>query len=211
MTKYKLIKVYPGSPKLGEIRTGSEENCRCYPTEKCMENNPEFWEKVEELCVPVGTKFIHSDDYGFIYTISSIDNKTCTVSWVLNNTQCNIGYHISFVNKLFKEGTWIEYKEPEVLFTTEDGVDVVDSEQTVYFVDNYFSFYKKKAINASNRIKNNCTYKYFSTEKAAKNYIKCNKPVLSYKEVLNLYDENWVRPDRDKFKSQLTKLVKSKL
>lgn len=46
MKKFKLIKTYPGSPALGEIRVGSEFNERFNLTEKCMESNPEFWEEV---------------------------------------------------------------------------------------------------------------------------------------------------------------------
>lgn len=62
MKKFKLIKTYPGSPELGEIRTG---NSRFYPSEECMKNNPEFWEEVIEF--PVGTK-VKDTIRGFIYT-----------------------------------------------------------------------------------------------------------------------------------------------
>jgi hypothetical protein len=63
--KYKLIREYPGSPKLGEIRTGAEENERFHLTQKCMENNPEYWEKIIEK------------DYEILSLISS-DNTIIT-------------------------------------------------------------------------------------------------------------------------------------
>jgi len=42
--KYKLIKEYPGSPKLKTITSIDTE----YLTEDTYRNFPEFWEKVEE-------------------------------------------------------------------------------------------------------------------------------------------------------------------
>jgi hypothetical protein len=63
--KFKLIKCYPNSPKLGTI---IKENGSCYDEGKCggfhtmtkqdIENNPEFWQEIAEI--PVGTKAYNS-------------------------------------------------------------------------------------------------------------------------------------------------------
>lgn len=63
MKKYKLIKKYPGSPELGLI---IKKNGTCYESDvfnvhfhtmdqKNIENNPEFWEEVDEI-YHVGTR-----------------------------------------------------------------------------------------------------------------------------------------------------------
>jgi hypothetical protein len=60
--KYKLIKEYPGSPKLGTIVNGliskssdlnysySYNNFDYFISKEIIENNPEYWEKIQWVC-----------------------------------------------------------------------------------------------------------------------------------------------------------------
>lgn len=121
MKKYKLIKEYPGSPKLGtEIEKKTiysdkwmfTRDCNLFPvTSGTPDDYPEFWEQVIELCVPIGTKFKHRGG-NQIYFISKLEDNIVTVSWFKN--RCNtLTYHLKNVNNWFKEGTWIIYEEKE--------------------------------------------------------------------------------------------------
>ena len=71
--RYRLIKEYPGSPKLGTIvyletednyMTNMENDFKLFP-KKIVENYPEFWELVVEY--PIGTK-VHNSQTNTIYT-----------------------------------------------------------------------------------------------------------------------------------------------
>jgi hypothetical protein len=79
--KYKLIKKFPGFPELGTIVT-YYSNWEMYGiTNECIykrpiiENNPEFWELIQEL--PVGTKVVdtYPDTKGNTY------EKLCSGKW----------------------------------------------------------------------------------------------------------------------------------
>ncbi len=217
--KFKLSKEYPGSPKLGTIVEINEHDFLAFiPNDDKFygiypEKFPEFWEEVIELCIPIGTKFKYYEDDITIYTVENVNSDKVTISWKEGNRPVSMTYSITTVNEYFKEGYWKEYKEP--LFTTEDGVEINDPEQEVYWleVDKYIT-HGKKAINMKNKIDNlyfKNHIKVFSTEKAAQNYIKIHKPVLSYNDVLKLYDRSSYSFQREEFKKELTELVKSKL
>ena len=117
MAKYKLIKEFPNSPDLGTITE--------FPTGNSWS---EYWELVQELNIPLGTKFQTNKGTGAIYTVSKVlkDGAIYTVSKVLKDkvlitwekdSRGNPGqttYTIKNVNRYFKNGTWIEYKEPEL-------------------------------------------------------------------------------------------------
>jgi hypothetical protein len=211
--KYRLIKDFPNR-NIGDIIYWDDnpigrwfwEKGGAIPTELTMTleglpNISEWFEEVEELCVPVATKIKYKHLSDTVFTIINIDKNDVTIETSYNDGKISI----KELNRLFKEGLVTEYKEDVVYCTTEDGVKIKNPIGVVYWVNENFKIYTKKASNCKSNVK------YYSTRKAAENFIKCNKPVLSYKEVLELYDENWIRPDRGKFKSQLTKLVKSKL
>ena len=102
MRKFRLIKKYPGSPQLDSIRTGSEENCRLFPSEKCMENNPEFWEEVKKpiLTTEDGVDLYDRDDYWYVYlanydihkSIVSIYSETHSTSKTFSTRQAAKDY-----------------------------------------------------------------------------------------------------------------------
>lgn len=215
MKKFKLVKTYPNSPELGEVIEMKEgTNMYFYKGLQVMypDKYPEYWQEVVELCVPVGTKFTHENNNEFVYTIDGIfNNNKCVISWDKNKYErSQIEYNILFVNELFQKGTWIEYKKLIIYCITEDGYEITSELENLYWVNDKFNIYTKKAGNCKSNVK------YYSTRKVAENYIKCHKPVLSYQDVLSMFDEiasqdDWGVVGRNTLKPVLTKLVKSKL
>lgn len=212
MRKFKLIKTYPNSPKLGCVVIDVNPNngaTDAYFSEnwgelnnkggffiaryhKC-EENPDFWEEVKEvekLCVPIGTKFICNLGTE-VYTLDRINpNKTSVViTWEDKN---QFTYDIKIVNKYFSEGTWRIYVEKPVLFFTEDEVAIYrDSEVWCVRVDIPESNSKDKQWDIykydgkwESRSESD-SYKWFSTKKLATEYIEENKPIYSKKQVLD--------------------------
>jgi len=93
------------------------------------------------------------------------------------------------------------FKQP--LFTTEDGVDIFEGDKVHTVTPNF-------NLGLSGELKYKSVMKCFSTKEKAEEYVLMNKPSLTYIEVMKLWNSqcsNW----RDSFKSELTKLVKSKL
>lgn len=115
--KYKLIKEYPNCPiKVGTIvlkgneidpnphMYGTEDN-ECFFTRVEVEDYPEFWEKIEELCVPIGTTFIN---YGKLYIIKDVIEEDIVVLHEVGENskgKPKAVYTINAVNKSFKGGT----------------------------------------------------------------------------------------------------------
>jgi hypothetical protein len=128
MQKYKLIKEYPGSPKLGVIYREEKESTgyfRFYDgtdeikgyhlviKKEGIKNYPEFWEEVEELCVPVGTRFYHKDNQNLIFTIKEIVKDDVTISWYVDRT---LVLELSKINTYFKTNQYLVYdKDYEIL------------------------------------------------------------------------------------------------
>lgn len=97
-------------------------------------------------------------------------------------------------------------KSENPFFTTEDGVGIHEGE--TYFIVTTDSHIMQELTCYGNNVHN---VKKFSTEKAARNYIKCNKPLLSYNEVLSIYHEWFSKINQKTFKDILTREVKNKL
>lgn len=108
--KYKLVKLYPNSPKLDTIHShpGGGDWLGTYIYDF---NNNEFWQEIKEvkLEVSIGTKFQHHSTKDFVYTIHSVENETVKVVWDRDTTR----YPVNQVNTFFEDGTWIIYKEKE--------------------------------------------------------------------------------------------------
>lgn len=86
MKKYKLIKEYPGSPKLGEIVEGGNSSdfyyyekpdlCRIVIKKTLVDNQPEYWEEVKDNKWFVVSKRDYQKNYTlfeawYIYMIDS--------------------------------------------------------------------------------------------------------------------------------------------
>jgi len=84
-----------------------------------------------------------------------------------------------FYNKI---GYKKEYKK-EVLFTTEDGVDIYRLDSYYSVCDNFIVYYTSKAT--CNPVKE----RSFSTKGKAEEYLLMNKPLLSLNNLLSVWDE----------------------
>jgi len=104
-------------------------------------------------------------------------------------------------------------KAPEVLFVTEDGVEIFKGDKFYYIsiLEPNPACYSGCAQKGSAM---NTNYKYFSTVEAAKKYIDENKPIYSKKQVREALEESYFRESyildmpyccADKFKENIFK------
>jgi hypothetical protein len=116
-----------------------------------------------------------------------------------NNVKNKLGIILDF--RILSNGIWfktdnydvpmcyIHSKESKPLFTTEDGVDMYDSDTyyTVNFARNYPCNKIDIGIIRKGFVKN-MSYKYFSTKEAAKKYIEWNQPKYSLKDIEKAFE-----------------------
>lgn len=125
MKKYRLKKWYPGLPDHWdegmEVIKGDRPFSGYKPCSTKyaydiisayqVQNYPAFWEKVEELCVPIGTKFktVYRDDC--VHTIDRItDDNMVVIRWPsLFGKIKEEMYSVSRVNNNFDTGQWEKY------------------------------------------------------------------------------------------------------
>jgi hypothetical protein len=230
--KYKLIKEYPGSPKLGYIDdlNKSGHNNRGEYVQSMYDKNPEFWELVVEKDYEIlslvaseknpqhkkGSKFLHNKDYKFknmhptefwdIYSVKRIsDNKIFTIGDF---------YEDLIIEKMFMSvaGDILTTYKPKIkkpLFTTEDGVDIFEGDTYYKVVNESFQLLIMERASKGESLRS----KVFSTKEKAEEYILLNKPVLSLKDVASIYPGiNKSHPDKPSSQSErLKNLVKSKI
>jgi len=207
MKKYKLIKIYPGSPKLGTIRKvpdsfRADNNELWYHITKY----PEFWEKVVEKNYLITGYYkkpnnIHINPAGNfskgfkeeydIYQIKRLsDAEIFTIGDKIKDGNIITKIDRFFIkndNLLFTTedtncGNYlinlIKYKQP--LFKTEDGVDIFTNQK-------YYSVRLKDLTISGPEMNNTATcsklFKTFSTKEKAEEYILLNKPCLSYGDI----------------------------
>jgi hypothetical protein len=123
--------------------------------------------------------------------------------------------------KLQAENQMLKEKVAELeknSFVTEDGISIEFSEiyPTVWVMNPYdFNCYPYEITKERHEFKKDNGYLFFSTEKAAKNHIVCNKPCLSLSEVWELLRKTEAQValpfPLSLLKIQLKNLVKSKL
>ena len=102
-------------------------------------------------------------------------------------------------------------KKKQPLFTTIDGVDIYEGDEFFRVSLKDLKLYQYKTF-VNKEYNFNIMFKvakHFSTRKAAENYIKCNKLLFNYNDVLNLFDCNSL--SREGFKYKLNELVKKRL
>ena len=190
--KYKLIKEYPGSPKLGYIYNPEQFEEYC--------NYTEFWEEVVEKDYEIlslvaseknpqhkkGSKFLHNKDYKFknmyptefwdIYSVKRIsDNKIFTIGDF---------YEDLIIEKMVMsvDGNILTTYKPKIkepIFQTEDGIDMFAG-MSFYYVCEELELYNTICCTDEKPYKN---AKKFSTKEKAEEYILLNKPCLSYGDV----------------------------
>lgn len=148
-----------------------------------------------------------SDSYASIYGFKIIDNKLCinhTHSFLVNQMTPGTpsGCHLYLISKK---------KKP--LFTTEDGIDIFEGDNLFLLgINNWVitdvspcQYLSKHPFKGATKTE----FKYFSTKQKAKEYIKLNKPYLSFAELeaLNLHSSGNIILNR----KELIRLINSKI
>lgn len=205
--KYKLIKEYPGSPKLGHVICCNDFTHNGVDRHSCSDY-PEFWEEVIEKDYEIlslkknnniNTVVSFDIDINRLLKYTEIkihkvkrlsDGEVFTVGDKITGATYNeprniISFNISN-NKL-----WIEQdhgssdlkdikKLKQPLFTTEDGVDIYDEDE-FYWLDKGLNIRNSGYTTIYTNIPNTL---YFSTKEKAEEHILMNKPCLSINDVL---------------------------
>lgn len=215
MRKFKLIKEYPGSPKLGTILT-HEELQYCNWNEYYQEVIEKDYEVLSFITIEselIKYKDLDIDDdlncdkYLKIYSVKRNDGEIFTIgdkvfteysNYTINkinivNDKCMI---TALYNTNNPNGSRLHYnlnnlkKAKQPLFTTEDGVDIFEGDwyfraATEGIVFDTISKYKASSKNAYPDNKYPDYHVNFSTKEAAEEYIIMNKPCLSINDILN--------------------------
>jgi hypothetical protein len=231
MKKYKLIKTYPESPKLGTEVFKGKSYSMCPIGSKGRdtfmvkaassfeidnpEDYPEFWEEVIEkdyeiLCIKhKENKFFYRDSIDLrnlnLYDIHSVkrlsDGKVFNIgdnsTTALNNYGPITAFEID-CNRMYirtngsSKGTFsCNIKDlivSELLFKTEDGVNIFEGDKAYECARNGKCYNKSNRFTPLNSERRNYTsigksWIVFSTEKKAEEYILLNTPCLSLKDI----------------------------
>lgn len=249
MKKYKLIKEYPGSPKLGTRVVYETEDC--YPDWIYQESSKEFWEEIIEKDYEIltykqnggnqlydlqlngkyKTRFNHNIEYD--KTTFNKSNEIISIKRLSDGEIFTIGDNINgfyvkdkTIISFYKDNKtlWVEHltgrtelqdisKNKKPLFTTQDGVGIFEGDNVYRVFNNYSYIHHKFEKSFLEWIFKNKTELWFSSKKAAENYILNNKPVFSIKEILNELQQ--LRKENNDYyvdiKYNLKKLFKSKV
>lgn len=214
MRKYKLIKYYPNSPKLGSIIVDTnpgngandawfEENWGklgkisfLLPKSFKPEDFPEFWEEIKSKPL----LFITEDDVkifeGDIYWYASSTLNTVKECIAHSYTDAARGRGDQYNKKYFstKQAAEDYIAKNKVLFVTEDGVDIHPNDM-YYWVATDNDFYSDWRVNGPiYKSDHSCPdlakgVKGFSTREKAREYIDNNKPMYSKQQLLNAWKE----------------------
>ncbi len=192
MSKYKLIKQYPGSPSLGA--TYDSKVWHSYLN--AIEEYPEFWEEIKEKDYQIlGYKSALDSD---IYSVKRLsDGEVFTIGDKLANGELskidlikeNLQFYFKEIFIIYDIKYLTKAKQP--LFTTEDGVQVYLGED-IYFVGTSYIITKhsnidQRTFQSKFDLSDNPLCKWFSTKEAAEEYILMNKPCLSINQVLDTF------------------------
>jgi hypothetical protein len=238
MKKYRLIKLYPGSPTLGSIWTGRQS----------LSKYPEFWEEVIEKDYEILT-FTHNTSDGVVkvsktdlaLTVEEFLKNKCwkihSVKRLSDGEVFTIGDHIRLIKQscYFKIESleingnsitinkylntidcYTKYKQP--LFTTEDGIDVFEGDKPWVAClnnddDEHIYQWRGQTTGFLKGDSPINTLKIFSTKKAAEEYILMNKPCLSINDLKEIFIWGSNNESRSSASiiDKLKQLVKSKL
>lgn len=232
MIAYKLIKKYPGSRELGTIeyyeKFYSSQN---WEGTEYYDAHPEFWEKVEELDYEILDFKLHKLGYatncndinksvsilsvkrisdGEVFTIGDeatveSDKKRYKIIKIRRFTDA-IQVHGEIDGKSFfyNLNDVIKLQPITPLFTTEDGVDILDKNQKVFSVSECdFSIQNHQDFAWIKTRSPQRKYHHFFTKENAEAYILYNKPCLSIKEIGSNIPEGTLLRLLDTVKSKL--------
>lgn len=245
MKKYKLVKPYPGSLEVGtEVKWGNNGlSGECYEArvkagifrfrKDIIENNPEFWQEVEQLDYEILT-FSDNVTKGVLYekqpsgrygkggfstedclvkygnSIHSVKRLSdgvvftvgdCVVTKNVLIPEIITGFRINDGKTSFKKGIWVTVKNGGMhldrikeirrpILTTEDGVPVYSYDSVQHWVINgnyeYALGFCKPNVDLLRDEPN--TYKVFSTENAARDYVRKNTPIFVTEDGVKIFE-----------------------
>lgn len=206
MRKYRLIKEYPGSPKLNTILT---------PKELQYCNWDEYYEEIVEKDYEI-LNFISTENNiaqlsyftcennftgnniwkiysikrksdGEIFTIGDKTNggsikEICLMGLVVSNIKQPDFIHIVYNHDL-KDSIYPDFnnvqKLKQPLFTTEDGVDIFEGDIYYKVINDTFQLFIMENASKGESLRS----KVFSTKEKAEEYILMNKPCLSLNDI----------------------------
>ena len=150
MRKFKLIKEYPGSPKLGTIVMNgiigvnkgnpnlSFDGSRRLKDIELPQKYPEFWQEKEELCVPIGSYF--KTDRNTYKILSKTDDRVTFEN--VEDVSYSFNYPIKEVNRLFRSQEFLTCEEPkdyEILsLICNENTGVLFYGDIVYLKENFY-------------------------------------------------------------------------
>lgn len=209
MKKYKLIREYPKSPKLGNEKYDNWEN-----TINSLANYPEFWEEIIEKNYKILELYNKEDDaYCFLrkdntYCYKQFNKNGSTLEeclkedWIIykvKNLKNNEIFKINDITDFGKikgfevkknqiivlfnrKGNWQFLSSiKKYLFTTEDDFKIFKGDLCWGVNLNNFNIYQVNTINDL-QYKHNYT---FATKQNAKKYVIMNKPCISLNYIFN--------------------------
>ncbi len=245
MKTYRLQKAYPGSLEVGtEVKWGNNGlSGECYEArvkagifrfrKDIIENNPEFWQEVEQLDYEILT-FSDNVTKGVLYekqpsgrygkggfstedclvkygnSIHSVKRLSdgvvftvgdCVVTKNVLIPEIITGFRINDGKTSFKKGIWVTVKNGGMhldrikeirrpILTTEDGVPVYSYDSVQHWVINGNCEYAlglcKPNVDLLRDEPN--TYKVFSTENAARDYVRKNTPIFVTEDGVKIFE-----------------------
>ena len=220
---YKLIKCYPGSPKLGTIVDNNSNlfNITIAVNSKySIVNYPEFWELQIEKDYEILDKeytpgyCYHGNKNPNQWKIKSIkrlsDNEIFTIGDKIKLVEGKdiIEINIININNNTINFNWYENrldsfkKVKQPLFKTEDDIELYENNK-YYIVAKSLNISVNDEGIITKLFKPSERYLYFSTKEKAEEYIINNKPCLSLNDIKSILNQ--------KYNTKFTELVKSKI
>lgn len=149
------------------------------------------------------------------YSYNNEKNQTITKKYIIEKIYFIEKERVSFyVGEGLSLGLNSIKKVIQPLFTTEDGVDIYEGDKLSTVLLDTMELYTVNGLAGSNTTPSE-NFKYFSTKKAAEEYVLMNKPCLSINDLKNhnIFNARSLNKNTDKylFIEELKELVKSKL
>lgn len=193
MPKYRLIKTYPGSPKLGEIRDATDP---MFYKDK-PRDYPEYWQKMEHLYTVEDQKGHPVELYGSVWMIRNeevVEEKLTPY----NDTEPFWQFKMDALAELNRK---ISYEAEDGLVSGNQILyGVLPKAQWETVVTTSGHLWKRVVQGASTT-----AWKYFQSEGCRAEFIRYNKPQYSLKAVIEAFISIGVDFEVDTIESLLKK------
>ena len=205
MKKFKLIKEYPASPKLGFVV--SERHCGLYHnietgnmySSQMIESHPEFWEEVIEKdyeilisrVVPYTILSVKRLSDGEVFTVGDlITGQSYADARVIEKIKIRYDGSIELEQKHGDTKLVYATKAKQPLFITHDKKDIFAGDKVWWVNKKTFEFDYFVPTPSVTFFSDLNTY--FLTREEAKNYIERNKPRLSIEDCFKILQKSFL-------------------